>query len=102
MRGRHGRSRRVAASVFLTALLLISSGSVAAGQDDLAAPALRIEWSEFKKLYDAGKVEVIDVRGDDAYAAGHIPGARSIPLDAVESRAGELKKLGKEIVLYCA
>ncbi len=71
-------------------------------EDELASPRLRIAWAEFKKAYDAGKVEVIDVRGDDAYAAGHIPGSRSIPLDRIESQAPELKKLKKPIVLYCA
>ena len=74
----------------------------AAQDDELASPKLRITWAEFKKAYDAGKVDVIDVRGGDAYAAGHIPGSRSIPLDRIESQAQELTKLKKRVVLYCA
>jgi 3-mercaptopyruvate sulfurtransferase SseA len=70
--------------------------------DDLESPTLRIAWTEFKKLYDAGNVVVIDVRGDDPYRAGHIPKARSIPYDQIESHASDLKKLKKPIVLYCA
>ena len=73
-----------------------------AAQDDLASPKLRIEWSEFKKLYDDRKGVVVDVRDEAAFEAGHIPGAMSVPLDEVERRAAELKKLAKPILLYCA
>ncbi|HEX6976395.1 MAG TPA: hypothetical protein VF147_18440, partial [Vicinamibacterales bacterium] len=37
-------------------------GAQGSPDDQLASPKLRIEWAEFKKLYDAGKVVVIDVR----------------------------------------
>jgi rhodanese-related sulfurtransferase len=70
--------------------------------DELASPTLRIAWPEFKKLYDENKAVVVDVRGGDAYAAGHIPGARSIPLDDIARHARELKKLKKPIIVYCA
>jgi rhodanese-related sulfurtransferase len=66
------------------------------------ATDLRIDWATFKKAYDAGSVIVVDVRSADAFEAGHIPRARSLPLDEVEQRAGELKTLGQPIVLYCA
>ena len=76
----------------------------AAMQHDEAhdSPKLRIDWPEFKKLYDARKVDVIDVRDPDSYALGHIPGARLIPLDEIPRRAAELKKLRRPLVLYCA
>ncbi len=87
----------------LSAAALLAGAAVRASQEDeLASPKLRIAWTEFKKEYDAGKVVLIDVRGEDAYNAGHIPGSRSIPLDRIEGQAGELKKLKKPIVLYCA
>ena len=73
-----------------------------AAAQDISAPELRIEWAEFKKAYDAKRVVVVDVRGQEAYDAGHIPGSISVPLDDVEKRAGELKKAGKPIVLYCS
>jgi rhodanese-related sulfurtransferase len=47
-------------------------------------------------------VVVVDVRAAADYEAGHIPGARSIPLDQVEKRVAALKALKKPIVLYCA
>lgn len=73
-----------------------------AAAQDISAPELRIEWAEFKKAYDAKRVVVVDVRGQEAYDAGHIPGSISVPLDDVEKRAGELKRAGKPIVLYCS
>jgi rhodanese-related sulfurtransferase len=69
---------------------------------DLSSPKLRVEWAEFKKLYDAQAAVVVDVRGSEAYEAGHIPGAMNVPLEDVERRSGELKKLSKPILLYCA
>lgn len=70
--------------------------------DPLASPKLRIEWSEFRTLYDTQAVVVVDVRDAVSFEAGHIPGARSVPLDQVEKRASELRRLKKPIVFYCA
>lgn len=90
--------------VFLLLLLALglTGASTSARQDDLASPRLRVEWAEFKKLYDAGKVVVVDVRSPEAYESGHIPGSRSVPLEEVEARGGELKKLNRPVVFYCA
>ena len=37
-----------------------------------------------------------------AFAAGHIPGALSVPLDSIEQAAERLRKAGKPIVTYCS
>lgn len=47
-----------------------------------------------------GDVTVVDVRPADEYAAGHIPGALSIPLPELAKRLAELPR-DKEIVAYC-
>jgi rhodanese-related sulfurtransferase/biotin operon repressor len=47
-----------------------------------------------------GLVTVIDVRPPDEYAAGHLPGALSVPLPDLQKRLRDLPK-GKEIVAYC-
>lgn len=65
-------------------------------------PTLRITQEEFKTLLAARKVTVVDVRDAGAFAAGHIPGALSIPLDSVEQAAERLRKLGKPVVTYCS
>jgi rhodanese-related sulfurtransferase len=43
---------------------------------------------------------LIDVRSEDEYAAGHIPGAVNIPVDDLASRLDEFPD-GQEIVTYC-
>lgn len=48
----------------------------------------------------AGEVTLIDVRPDDEYAAGHLPGARSIPLEQLEARLDELPD-DAEVIAYC-
>jgi rhodanese-related sulfurtransferase len=48
----------------------------------------------------AGTATVIDVRPAEEYAAGHIPGAVSLPLDELQARLAELPD-GAEIVAYC-
>ncbi|MBI2569130.1 MAG: metalloregulator ArsR/SmtB family transcription factor [Candidatus Schekmanbacteria bacterium] len=47
-----------------------------------------------------GEVSVIDVRPTAEFAAGHIPGALSVPLAELDRRLAELPK-DREIVAYC-
>ena len=48
----------------------------------------------------AGAVTVLDVRPEDEFALGHLPGAVNIPLRALEARLSELDP-SQEIVAYC-
>jgi rhodanese-related sulfurtransferase len=43
---------------------------------------------------------ILDVRPATEYAQGHVAGARSIPIDELQSRLNELPE-GQEIVAYC-
>src|SRR3954468_792096 len=47
-----------------------------------------------------GDVVLVDVRPSEEFAAGHIEGARSIPLAELESRLAELPA-DQEVVAYC-
>ncbi|MNK61201.1 Thiosulfate sulfurtransferase PspE precursor [compost metagenome] len=49
----------------------------------------------------ASGAQVLDVRTPAEYQAGAYPGARNIPVQALGSRLGELRK-DKPIVVYCA
>jgi rhodanese-related sulfurtransferase len=40
------------------------------------------------------------VRPDDEFAAGHIDGARSVPIDELERRLSELPQ-DREVIAYC-
>ncbi|WP_322521454.1 rhodanese-like domain-containing protein [Guyparkeria halophila] len=47
-------------------------------------------------------VALIDVREDNEWKAGHIKGARHIPLGKLEKKLGDIKGEGPdEVVLYC-
>ena len=48
----------------------------------------------------AGEVTVLDVRPAEEYAAAHIPGAVSIPVEELAQRLGELPA-SQDIVAYC-
>lgn len=47
-----------------------------------------------------GEVVVLDVRPAEEYAAGHVPGAISIPMTELNTRLGELDQ-DTEIIAYC-
>lgn len=48
----------------------------------------------------SGRVLVIDVRPADEYAAGHLPGAVSLPLDELRRRLDDVPA-DQEVVAYC-
>jgi rhodanese-related sulfurtransferase len=48
----------------------------------------------------AGGAQVVDVRGDDEYAAGHIEGARHIRLDQLTEETAGLER-ERPVVFYC-
>jgi ArsR family transcriptional regulator len=48
----------------------------------------------------AGTVTILDVRPEDEFALGHLPGALNIPLRELEARLGEIDP-GQEVVAYC-
>lgn len=48
----------------------------------------------------AGAVTILDVRPEDEFALGHLPGALNIPLRELEARLGEMNPK-QEIVAYC-
>jgi phage shock protein E len=67
------------------------------------APLPRITPAELQARMgkDDGLV-ILDVRTPAEFAAGHVPGARNVPHDAVASRLPELTALrDRPVVLYC-
>lgn len=59
-----------------------------------------IDRAELARRMDGGEVIVVDVRNSTEYDAGHIAGARSVPIDELQARIEELPP-GIEIVAYC-
>ena len=63
--------------------------------------ARRVTSDELEALLKEGKVFVVDVRSQDAYDLGHIPGAKLIPSNEIADRTRELPT-DKLIVTYCS
>jgi len=60
----------------------------------------QVSAAELELRLARGEVVVLDVRPDSEYRAGHIAGARSVPLPALASLAPKLPRR-REIVAYC-
>jgi rhodanese-related sulfurtransferase len=59
-----------------------------------------VEMAELIERAKSGKVVILDTRPANEYAAGHIAGALSVPVDELKDRLGKLPK-SKEYVAYC-
>lgn len=65
-----------------------------------ASDSEQVSRAELQRRIAEGSVTLIDVRPSAEYAAGHIPGARSLPLEDLLMRLGELPADGT-VVAYC-
>ena len=108
-RTREGTSVRyaLAGDEALTVWLALRDASVArlaeverAARDYLGDEVEVIGRDELLTRLGKGEVVLVDVRPAEEFEAGHIRGARSIPLDELEQRIGELPA-GREVVAYC-
>lgn len=59
-----------------------------------------VSLAELRRLVQAREVTVLDVRPAEEYVAGHIPGARSVPIGDLKRRLRELPR-GRAVVAYC-
>lgn len=83
------------------------AGQHAAGIDRLAAAYLGdrdgvdvIDRTELLARLKAGSVVVLDVRPEREFSAGHIAGARSVPVTTLRRQLGALPE-DTEVVAYC-
>ena len=54
----------------------------------------------YKELVNNGAI-IADVRTASEYKAGHIPGSKNFPLDSIQTKIAELKKLNKPVITVC-
>jgi rhodanese-related sulfurtransferase/predicted transcriptional regulator len=71
-----------------------------AAQDYLGEDVETIGREDLLERLASGDVVLVDVRPSEEFAAGHIEGARSIPLAELERRLAELPA-DREVVAYC-
>ncbi len=86
-------------------VLALSLASVVDAQESplRVEGATTIQAAKAKTLFDRG-VPFVDVRNDDTFEAGHIPGATHLDLFTAFNKAYLLKVSAKdkEVVIYCA
>jgi rhodanese-like protein len=85
-----------------TLLLLLAALPAGAQAPENEADVPRITVAELEKARSAGRVLLIDVRGNPAYQEGHIAGAVSIPESALPRHVESFKAEKRIIVTYCA
>jgi len=85
-----------------TALWSALAGLPALAGHGTGGPVLAIPAEYAKRLLDAGDRPIfIDLRPNDEFKKGHLPGARPIPLLELRRRYPEIPRIGR-VVLYCA
>ena len=63
--------------------------------------ARRVTTAELEAMLKNGEAFVVDVRNQDSYNIGHIPGSRLIPASEILNHVNELPR-DKTIVTYCS
>ena len=71
-----------------------------AARDYLGEDVEAIGREELISRLSRGDAVLVDVRPAEEYVAGHIEGARSIPIDELEQRLAELPE-DREVIAYC-
>ena len=56
--------------------------------------------TDFAGLIKQGAL-IVDVRSPAEFKSGHIRGSRNIPLDSIQGKIAELKKLQKPLITVC-
>jgi 3-mercaptopyruvate sulfurtransferase SseA len=97
----------VAAAVIFAACNAVDSNSNVATKP-AATPAKaypdgarRVTTAELEAMIKKGEAFVVDVRNQDSFNQGHIPGSRLIPAGEVLNHVNELPR-DKTIVTYCS
>jgi len=107
---RFGAGLMVLAVAALPSVLAAQTKAPAAPPTASAAPVAspptivieRVSIDELKKLMEADRVVVLDVRAAESYREAHIPGSLSVPLGELDKHLEKLKSEKKAIVAYCS
>ena len=87
----------------LLSMLLASAMTMTACGAASASSYQHISQEKAKEMMDAGNVLILDVREQDEYDAGHIPGAVLLPVGSIdeESAAGVIPEKDTTLLVYC-
>jgi 3-mercaptopyruvate sulfurtransferase SseA len=108
MRHKFLYSAMILAALSILAACNATDNSVASNPKPASSPeptypdgVSRITPAQLEKLISQGQAYIVDVRTQDAFDLGHIPGSRLIPAGEVLNHASELPR-DKTIVTYCS
>ena len=84
----------------LTALLLLLTGC---GGKESDGSYQQITQEKAKKMMDNQKVIILDVREQDEYDGGHIPGAVLLPVGTIDedTAAADIPEKDASVLIYC-
>jgi rhodanese-related sulfurtransferase len=77
-------------NIWLILLVLLSGGALA--WPALSRSKFAVSTLQATQLLNKGKVQVVDVRTPEEFAAGHLRSAKNMPLKELAGRLGELDK----------
>ena len=88
---------------FMFLLTACSSGGQVMDGEDMARSYTQISQEEARQMMEQDGTQVIvDVRTEEEYASGHIPGAICIPNESIgKDQPEELPDLDQIILVYC-
>ena len=88
--------------LFLLLLLLTGCGGTASN-DSSDSSYQQISQEEAKDMMDSQDVIILDVREQDEYDGGHIPGAMLLPVGMIneETAAGVIPGKDATVLVYC-
>src|SRR5215208_6803335 len=90
------------AKTFAAAALIAAVSASAKAGHDFEEPVDFVPQEQVKRLIDIGEeITFVDLRSPEEFAKGHLPNAKSIPIDALGHRWKEIPTSGR-VVLYCA
>ena len=98
----------LAAVVFLASCNAVDTAVNSSAQKPSSTPETinpdgvrRVTTGELETLIKEGKAFIVDVRNQESFDLGHIPGSRLIPAGEILNHINELPR-DKTIVTYCA
>lgn len=87
-------------NIWLVALVLISGGMLL--WPSLQRRGAKVTPLQATQLINQGKIVIVDVRDQEAFAAGHMRDAKNIPLKELPNRIAELDKFkSKTVIAVC-
>ena len=86
-------------NIWLILLVLLSGGALA--WPALSRSKFAVSTLQATQLLNKGRVQVVDVRTPEEFAAGHLRSAKNMPLKELAGRLGELDK-AHPVLVVCA